>query len=1539
MKRRLLAILLTLSMALTLAPGAAMMEIYGDEPETNEALNLPDEGAQEPEVETYSDVFTTAADVPTFFDVTGATAEPIANFTTFGNQLGTNAATIYAALVNGIATIKAGNAVTVTGLFTESDVADAVAAFDRDHSEVFWTSGFGYTNYHSSISLTLPRSYSWEAGRRNITADEQTVRDKVNEIAVAAQNASSNKSEQLAYVHDWLVKNNAYPSSYNQATDSTHWEAISALDSTLSPVCEGYSRAFKLICGKLGIPCVLVSGDGIDSNGRGGAHMWNYVQLENKWYAVDVTWDDPIPDRGPSAEVLRTWFLKGSGSFTRHVPQSNNYLQDGHMTFAYPILNATDYVTLPALAGMVTISGTPAFGQTLTAAYTAGNSDTTLQYQWYRGTTAIPGATGSTYTLVAADVGQRIKVEVRDANHSGSVASELTAAVAKATQAAPAAPTAEATGSTITVTAPTGGTYEYAVSTTTAAPASGWQNSATFTNKAPGTYYAFARLKETATHSVSPASPASAAVTVKRVLTAADFTYTTNTAVYTGSPNPATVTGPEGVVFTRKYNGSDTVPTNAGTYALTIVVPDGANYTGGTFDLGTWTITQATPTLTVTTPITVVKGATASLTATVKGVDGAAIANPGLTYRSGDESRVTVASDGTVTGVDVTTAGVAVTVSFPGNTNYRAVSRTVTVNVTEKQPATVNFANAPNKTYDPAGCMLGDQFTAATVTLTGGTADASKLKYQYNGADYTLDTLKTVKVTEAGTYEVTAVYEDATYYGAKKASFTITKADQAALTVSAASVPYQGTLTLTASGGSGDGAVTYTVGSGTGSAAISGNTLTATGVGAVTVTATKAGGNNYNDVTSAPATITITKAASPTNQTQAVNVYFGAASGTVTLVKPTVAGELGAQTYAVAVTSDTDSIIKGMPTVNPTTGVLTYELNSGLTKDKTATITVTVTSANYEDYTVTVTVTLVDKLPQTPPAAPVLAYTLNPDRQTYTVTIPAVTGAEYSFDGTAWTAVNTLATAVPGSTVTGYIRMAETATHLASPAASAAVTLPKVKALTPVATPAGGSYAGDVEITLACGDAGAAIYYTTNGEVPDPTLESDNGTVLYTESFTVKPTATVMAVAVPPAEKAAIMVASDVMTEVYTLYNPAPAIPAPPPGLPSGGGTGSTGSGGTQTPETPSQQPSVTPSPSGQEVVAVPETDVSGSTATAAVSESMGRDMVDQAVRNGSDTVTIAPETPAGVSRTEVSIPSAVVGDIAGKTDAALKVETKNVDVTIPNSALSGLAKQGGEVAVSVEKNGSTVSLEITAAGKPVSNVGGVTVEVSEPGCTAGTVAMLVNEDGSLQVIRQSLASDGTVTVPLNGSAKVVLVDNSKSFADVPASSWASDAVAFASSHELMTGTSSDSFAPGAAMTRGMLAVVLHNLASNPDGAASAGFSDVGDSWYTEAVNWAVSQSIISGYGDGSFGPNDEITREQLAIMLYRYAGSPTVSSSGLPFVDADEVSGYAQQAIAWASANGIMSGKSGGVLDPKGGATRAEVAQMLLNFVASQSR
>lgn len=410
---------------------------------------------------------------------------------------------------------------------------------------------------------------------------------------------------------------------------------------------------------------------------------------------------------------------------------------------------------------------------------------------------------------------------------------------------------------------------------------------------------------------------------------------------------------------------------------------------------------------------------------------------------------------------------------------------------------------------------------------------------------------------------------------------------------------------------------------------------------------------------------------------------------------------------------------------------------------------------------------------------------------------------------------------------------------------------------------------------------------------------------------------------------------------------PQPVIPDPEPD-----DTGSTPPPSSSKPETsqkPSQPTTQLPVTTGDsvesgtkvtETTAVLKPVTEGSTASAEVTPEIGAEIVSQAVRNNSETVVLAPTLSKDTTKAEVRIPASVAGEVASGTNAELRVETPIASATVSNDGLGVLAKMGGEITVTAEKAGDTVAVTIAVDGNQVDRVaGGVTVTIPQTNAGPGTVAMLVRDDGTTEVIRQSIAGrDGkSLTVPVDGSVKLVVKDNGKTFADVSATDWEANAVLFVSSHELMNGTGEGMFAPDAAMTRGMLVMVLHNLENNPNGGAAVNFPDVGDSdWYASAVKWAAENDIVRGYADGSFGAEKFITRQDLAVILYRYVGSPAVSASTLDFKDADNISGYAADAMRWAVSNGILNGKGDGILDPLGNATRAQVAQILLNFLSS---
>ncbi len=348
------------------------------------------------------------------------------------------------------------------------------------------------------------------------------------------------------------------------------------------------------------------------------------------------------------------------------------------------------------------------------------------------------------------------------------------------------------------------------------------------------------------------------------------------------------------------------------------------------------------------------------------------------------------------------------------------------------------------------------------------------------------------------------------------------------------------------------------------------------------------------------------------------------------------------------------------------------------------------------------------------------------------------------------------------------------------------------------------------------------------------------------------------------------------------------------------------------------------------------QTDVRDGTAITAVSAADGDKLVQEAVENQSRTIVIKPEITGDVTKTKVSIPASTVGRIQSETNASLTVSTPIADAAIPREALDTLAGAGGDVSVSAEQAGQAVTFTLTAGGETVERVpGGLTLTVPAEDAGPGTVAMLVHEDGTREVIQRSIVEDGRMSIPLDGSATVEIVDNGRVFADVPPENWASEAVTFASARELFSGTSETTFSPDETMSRAMLATVLYRLEGQPEKEAMSAYSDVSDgAWYADSVAWAVENGIVNGYGDGQFGPNDSVTREQFVVMLWRYVGSPTAGRRDLDFADAEQVSGYAREALCWAVENGVLKGSGKGRLVPGGTATRAEAAQMLKNFM-----
>ena len=214
----------------------------------------------------------------------------------------------------------------------------------------------------------------------------------------------------------------------------------------------------------------------------------------------------------------------------------------------------------------------------------------------------------------------------------------------------------------------------------------------------------------------------------------------------------------------------------------------------------------------------------------------------------------------------------------------------------------------------------------------------------------------------------------------------------------------------------------------------------------------------------------------------------------------------------------------------------------------------------------------------------------------------------------------------------------------------------------------------------------------------------------------------------------------------------------------------------------------------------------------------------------------------------------------------------------------------------------------------------------------------VVDEDGDkINVRYHAKTGDYTFTMPASEVTVKAVFDSDLPFKDVSVDSWYYDAVSYVYRNGLMNGISATRFAPNAKLNRAMIAQVLYNLEGETRSYPTV-FSDVADSaWYADAVNWAADKGIVEGYGNGKFGPEDNITREQMAAILYRYAdykGYDVRASARLSgFADEDQVSDWAEEAMSWAVAEDLMDGKGNNRLDPTGTATRAEVATILMRF------
>ena len=304
---------------------------------------------------------------------------------------------------------------------------------------------------------------------------------------------------------------------------------------------------------------------------------------------------------------------------------------------------------------------------------------------------------------------------------------------------------------------------------------------------------------------------------------------------------------------------------------------------------------------------------------------------------------------------------------------------------------------------------------------------------------------------------------------------------------------------------------------------------------------------------------------------------------------------------------------------------------------------------------------------------------------------------------------------------------------------------------------------------------------------------------------------------------------------------------------------------------------------------------------------------------------------------------------------AALQVKFRSGTVTLDARALAALDLHK-DVAVSLtgaSLNAAQQRALGTQAGSAVLANASVLVDGAAASCPAGSVRAAVAVNAADDLTAWSLADDGSISAVggaydagqqtyafdvVNGVTAIARFP----FTDVVAGTWYYGAAAYAYNNGLFAGMTPTTFAPNATMTRAMLVSVLWRLAGAPAPKAPNTFVDVPDgAWYTDAVTWAAENGVVSGIGGSRFDPSGFVTREQTAEILYNYAHSKGYDVSAradlTAFPDAASVSGWAEEALSWANAAGLINGtvRDGQtILDPQGSASRAQVAMILMNYV-----
>ena len=795
---------------------------------------------------------------------------------------------------------------------------------------------------------------------------------------------------------------------------------------------------------------------------------------------------------------------------------------------------------------------------------------------------------------------------------------------------------------------------------------------------------------------------------------------------------------------------------------------------------------------------------------------------------------------------------------------------------------TVQRANISASLITPPTAQENLTYTGQeqALIIAGSVADYGTMQYSLteNGT-YSQDI---PAGTDAGTYTVWyRVIGDANHNDTALASVPVSigKKPLTITGVTAASKPYDGTTDADISSVTFDNmtltrGTDYTVAASFNDAGVgSGKSITAT------VTLLGQAAKNYAlEQSSFPTTASITKAAAPdfTKETALVIVNGHEKTYTVTLpALPTLETpkEYGAPTYELGDIKLNDGYYTGGAKVENGALTLPIQKNDVETTGPVGTVSVVIKSANYEDITLTVNVNATNKLVPTVTAPTANALTYNGAEQAL-VTAGKTTGGTmlYRLGDSEWS--EQLPTAKNAGKYTVWYKVQGDAEYADVAEQSLTVTAAK-KAVTVTALDKS-AHTGSTAPDLSSPEADKN--YKVEGLLGADTL---SGTVTLTYAQTPD---------MSQPGKTAINIAGTLSNDNYEVsYVPGTLTVSDRPSS-GGGGSSSdrdTSSSGTvKTETTKNNDGSVTKT----------ETKKDGTK----VETTTGKD----------GSVSKTTTNPNGSSVTETKAADGSTGTVKtdknGQTTAETKVSAKAVED----------AKKNGEavkapVEVKATRDSSTAP---TVKVELPKGTGETKVEIPVTNVKPGTVAVLVHADGTEEIVKNSLPTEDGIQLTVNGGATVKIVDNSKDFADTR-NHWAKDAIDFVSARGLVSGMSGTTYAPDASTTRAQLWTIL---ARQNDADLNGG-----NTWYEKAQLWSKNKGISDGTN-----PNGTINRAQMVTMLWRAMGQ-SAAGSAANFTDVPADSYYAQ-AVAWAVENGITTGTGNGKFSPDNTCTRAQIAVFL---------